>query len=130
MTHLAFNDFDMSAVTDKVTKCKRDTLSADYDIEKKEEGIVSIQIDHPIKRDGTFVIYEIHKVGRKRFVGHKVYWLVQLYSKDSQHSKPVTHGCSFGETQVGAVYEADKDILNNFLNVLDFKSAYEMAMKE
>jgi hypothetical protein len=129
MTLLSFNDFDMAAVTNKVSDAKSDGLLADYDTSRKIQGVVSIAVENWRDRDGSFVIFEIHKVGKKRLIGYKVSWIVQLYTKESRDAKPQKHGCSFGNQQVNAVYEAQLDFMHGCLSVCDFQLAYSAAME-
>ena len=126
MQYSAFNDFDMVAIQDKINLFKKDNLSAKYDDSKREKGIVSLKVDHPMKRDGTFIIYEIHKTEIKRFIGKKNIWLVQIYSQQSSSSKLNKIGCCSGKSQVKAIYAADKDIYDDYDNELTLTQAYEL----
>ena len=129
MTHLPFNDFDMAGVTNKVSDAKNDGLIADFDTTRKEQGIVSIAVENWRDRNGSFVIFEIHKVGKKRFIGHRVSWIVQLYFKETRDSEPVKHGCSNADKQVNAIHEAQLDFMHGFLSICDFELAYSAAME-
>ena len=129
MTHIPFNEFDMAGVTNKVSDAKKDGLLADFDTTRGEQGIVSITVENWKDRDGSFVIFEIHKVGKKRLIGHRVAWIVQLYFKKTRDSDPIKHGCSMGNKQVKAVYEAQLDFMHNFLSICDFELAYSAAME-
>jgi hypothetical protein len=127
--HIPFNDFDMAAVTNKITDYKKDDLKADFDITRSEQGIVSVAVENWRDRDGSFIIFEIHKVGKKRFMGHRVSWIVQLYSKKTRDSEPVKHGCSTGDKQVDAIFEAELDAMHGFLSICDFELAYSAAIE-
>ncbi len=126
MEYSPFNTFDMVAVSDKISLFRKDNLSVECDDSKKEKGIVSLKVEHPMKRDGTFIIYEIHKTEIKRFIGKKNIWLVQIYSQQSSSSKLTKIGCCSGKSQIKAIYAADKDIYDNYDNELTLTQAYEL----
>ena len=91
--------------------------------------IVSVAIENWRDRDGSLLVLEIHKVGKKRLLGHKISWIVQLYFKETGDGVPVKHGCSSGDSQVNAVYEAEIDFMHGFLSICDFELAYSAAME-
>lgn len=129
MSQLSYNDFDLAAVTNFVSDAKRDGLKADYDLSKKENGVVSVVCENWKRRDGSYVIFEIHKIGKARLLGHRVSWIVQLYDRQTRESVPVKKGCVSGDKQVTAIHEASLDVKHDFLSVCDFELAYSAAME-
>ncbi len=76
-----------------------------------------------------FVTYEIHKLGRKGFLGTKTFWIIQLYSADDSNSSFERRGCSVGKMLVSALTAAQKDVKYNFMSIVDFQLAVD-AMTE
>lgn len=121
--HAPINEYDMALVTNCVTRYKAAGLESNYDVEDRQKGIVRIIMENPVRRDGSIVILEIHKLMRSGVIFRKTHWVVQLYSA-SDHIQPLrAHGCSFGNTQARAVTEAERDIQANFLSVCSFDLA-------
>ncbi|MBT4932883.1 MAG: hypothetical protein HOJ87_05825 [Rhodospirillaceae bacterium] len=119
----------MAAITNKIADAKRDGLAADYDLSRSDDGIISLAIENWRDRNGSFVIFEIHKVGKKRIIGHRVSWVVQLYFKENKNAQPVKHGCSLAKTQVHAIHAAGLDFMQGFRNGCGFELAYSAAME-
>ena len=126
MKHAAFNEFDMVAVKDKVSLFHKDSLLADYDDSKRDSGVVSIEVQHPLKRDSSYIIYEIHKTQIKKIFGKKNIWLVQILSQKTTREKWVSLGCCWGTKQVSVICEVDEDILSDYFNGLTLNQAFEL----
>lgn len=121
--HLPFNEFDMAGITTAVTRYKSAGLWADFNVEARERGVVRITLENPVKRDGSFALFELHKLARRGFLRKKVYWVIQMYSQQGKTAVPVPHGCVFGTTQAVALSEAEWDLRFGFLSVLKFADA-------
>ena len=121
MIKIPYNEFDIVAVTDKIKLFEKARLVAQYDDFRREEGIVSIITQNPVKLDSSFVIYEINKVGKKKFIGKKIIWIIRLLTLKDKYSEKIEQGCCYGTSQVKAIFEADKIVLNNFSNILTFE---------
>ena len=128
MIKVAYNEFDIVAIKDKIKLFERANLAAEYDDSKKEEGIVSILVQNPVKLDNSFVIYEINKVGKKAFLGKKLIWIVRLFTQEEKDGERIEKGCCYGTTQVKAIFEADKNVLNNFLGLLSFEDIIDAKL--
>jgi hypothetical protein len=121
--HLAFTEFDMAGITNTVTRYKEAGLQADFDINDKQLGVVGIALENPIRRDGTIVIFEIHKLAKPGLFGRKAHWVVQLYSQDGGPSSRIKRGCVAASMQAYAISSAEKDLYHGFVSVADFDLA-------
>lgn len=121
--HLSFTEFDMAAVTNTVNRYKSAGLNANYNLDQRDRGIVAIAFENPVHRDGSTVLFEIHKLARKGWLREKAHWVVQIYSQNAGESDFAKHGCSFGSTQVVAISDAEQDVRYGFTSVLDFELA-------
>ena len=123
--HLPFNDFDMAGVTSAVTRYKSAGLCSDYNIEQKNEGIVRIRFENPVRKDGSFAIFELHKLARRGLLRKKAHWVVQMHSQRDGAAPTVPHGCAWGSIQAKALSEAEIDLKHNFLSIVSFEMAAE-----
>lgn len=126
MDHAAFNEFDMVAVKDKVSLFHKDNLIADYDDSKRDRGIVSIKAQHPVKRDSSYIIYEIHKTQVKKLFGKKNIWLIQVFFQKSPKGKVTSLSCCSGTKQVNVICEADEHIFHDYCNGLNLNQAFKL----
>ncbi|MPZ37243.1 MAG: hypothetical protein GEU95_04140 [Rhizobiales bacterium] len=117
--HLGFNDYDIAGITNAITRYKSAGLRADYDITDKAAGVVRIVLENPVSRDGSLVVFDVHKVGRRGWFRDKANWVVQLASK-----QPGTdlqqHGCVSGTMQAFALSAAEVDLKHGFLSKATF----------
>jgi hypothetical protein len=120
--HLAINDFDMAAVTEAVRRYKAAGLSADFDISRQQEGVVTIGFQNPVTRDGL-VVFEIHKVAHRGWLKEKAHWVVQLYSRTPTSDGLERKGCVAGKMLVYAIHAAEVDLKHGFLSICDFELA-------
>lgn len=121
--HLPFTEFDMAGITNAVTRYKDAGLQADFDITDKQSGVVGIAFENPAKRDGTLVIFEIHKVAKPGWFSRKAHWVVQLYSQDGGPSSRTKRGCEAASMQAYAISSAEKDLYHGFMSIADFELA-------
>ena len=105
--HLPFNEFDMCAITNAVNRYKGAGLWADYDVEQKAAGVVSIALENPMTRDGSLALFEVHKLARPAWFGERAMWVVQLWSQPAGSKAVETRGWVTGKTQAHALTEAE-----------------------
>jgi hypothetical protein len=98
-------------------------LRADYNIDQKAAGIVRVVFENPMTRDGSLVVFDVHKVARPGWLGDRAHWVVQLSSKQSGVGTLTQHGCVAGKTQAHALSAAELDLKHGFLSVADFELA-------
>jgi len=122
--YIAFNEFDMSGITTAVTRYKAAGLRTDFDISRKAAGVVSIALENPVRRDGSFAIFEVHKVTRPGWFREKAWWVLQLWSRGDEE-EPKKHGCVAAGTQACALSEAETDLRFNFMSICNFELACE-----
>ena len=124
--HLPFNEFDMAGITNAVSRYKSAGLRADYSIDKKGcRRIVLIALENPVTRDGSIAIFEIHKVTRPSFSGRKAWWVVQMFSRDSDTEATKQHGCVAAATQAAVLTSAEVNLKHGFLSIANFDMAAE-----
>jgi|KBSMisStaDraftv2_1062788.scaffolds.fasta_scaffold738701_1 hypothetical protein len=69
--HLPYNEFDMCAITNAVNRYKAAGLRADYNIEQKAAGVVSIVLEKPNDAKRVFSIIRSAQVGSAYLVRTK-----------------------------------------------------------
>ena len=121
--HLPFNDFDMSGITNMVTHYKTAGLETDYDVSDQADGVVLIMLENPFKRDGSGVMFKLHKLARPGFFRKRAHWVVQVFSVEDGESKQ--RGCLSGRTQAHALTAAELDMKHGFLSIATFDMAAE-----
>ena len=121
--HLPFNEFDVAGITNTVNRYKEAGLGADYEIGRKAEGIVYITFANPVARDGSSVMFEVHKLAGPGWFGERAHWVVQLWSKAHESVPAEKRGCVTGKMQGLALTEAEIDLQHNFLSICDFELA-------
>jgi hypothetical protein len=117
--HLAFGPSDVDGVTRAVNAFKTAGLRADTSIDQMAGGIVRLVFEHPT-RDGSLVVFDIHKLARSGWFGDKTHWVVQLWSKQPGADAPQQHGCVAGKTQADALSAAEVDMKHGFRSVTSF----------
>lgn len=122
LEHRPFNEFDMAGVIELVNRYKAAGLDADQNVDNKERGVVRVAFENPVSRDGSIVIFDVHKLSRRKFAFRRVHWIVQLCSRDSSGVFK-QHGCVAAPTQANALHKAEVDLKHGFLSVKDFSMA-------
>ncbi len=121
--HLPYTDFDIAGIVSAVNRYKEAGLRADYDPRQKAEGLVRVIFANPIRQDGSFVAFDVHKLAARRgWFGDKAYWVIQLWSREPDGVFEM-RGCVSGAVQGKALSEAEKDLQHGFLSVCDFDLA-------
>jgi len=105
--HLPFNEFDMCAITNAVSRYKGAGLWADYNVKRKGTGVVSIVLENPVTKDGSLAIFDVHKLARPVWFGVRALWVVELWSQQPGRKAAETLGCVTGKTQAHALLEAE-----------------------
>jgi hypothetical protein len=105
--HLPYNEFDMCAITNAVDRYKGAGLRADYNIEQKAAGVVSIVLENPMMRKGSLALFEVHKLARPTWFGQRALWVVQLWSQPLGGKAAEKRGCVTGKTQAHALTGAE-----------------------
>jgi len=121
--HLPITEFDMSGIYVAVNRYKSAGLKADYSVEQRTAGIVTIVLENPMTRDGSIAAFEIHKLARPGWFGEKAWWVIQLCSKSPGASQFERRGCVSAKTQAYALSEAEVDLRFNFISICDFELA-------
>lgn len=129
LPHTAFNEFDATGVTNTVNDFKSAGLKADYDLRDAPGGTVRIIVQDWRKRDGSKIIFEIHKLAKGGILWTKRRWVVQLYSLAPPDFAPLKRGCSYGKYQMLALHQAKVDVEFDFLSILDFDLAADEAVQ-
>ncbi|WP_420336254.1 hypothetical protein [Roseibium sp.] len=125
---LPINDYDLAAITNEVSVWKSEGYFAEYDIEHRRGGLATLSLENIFLFDGSITIYEIHKIGRKGFLGKKSRWVIQLNSVYPYSRELVQHGCITGTMLAITINDAQKDVRHGFLSILDLDSAIESVL--
>ena len=120
---LPISDFDLSAITHDVEKWQTHGKFASYDITRRREGVAKIFLENLAAEDGSLMIFEIHKLGRKGLFRMKAFWVVQLYSALDTNGSLERHGCVWGKMCVSAIHQAHLDVKYGFMSIADFEMA-------
>ena len=120
--HLPFDDLDMSGIRDAVHRYKKAGVHADNSTHQKREGIVRIAFANPYQRDGSIVIFELHKLAQHTFFREQAYWVVQLFSQAPEESV-IKRGCVAADTLEDAISNAESDLHHGFVSVTNFEDA-------
>jgi hypothetical protein len=121
--HLPFNEFDMCAITNAVSRFKGEGHLADYNIEQRAAGVVSILFENPTTRDGSSAVFEVHKLVRRGWFGVRARWVVQLWSRRAGSATAEKQGCIAGRMLTHALTEAENDVWLGFRSTRNFELA-------
>ena len=117
---LSISDFDLAAITHDVDNWQSHGKFGAYDITERRRGVARVCLENLATADGSLMVFEIHKLGRKRFLRTRAFWVVQLYSTRDAEGTLERRGCVWGRTCVGAIHEAHLDVKHGFLSIADF----------
>ena len=120
---LPINDFDVAAIHHDVDNWQSHGKFASYDITGRQQGIARVGLENLAAGDGSLMVFEIHKLGKRGFLWTKAFWVVQLYSAVDPDGPLDRRGCVWGKTCVSAIHEAHIDVKHGFLSVADFEMA-------
>ena len=120
---LPINDFDLAAITHDVNNWQSHGKFAAYDIAERRQGVARVCLENLAAADGSLMVFEIHKLGKKGFLRTKVFWVVQLYSTRDAEDTLERRGCVWGKTCVSAIHEAHVDVKHGFISIADFAMA-------
>ena len=120
---LNINDFDLAAITLDVDNWQSHGKLASYDITRRQQGIAMVCLENLAAADGSLMVFEIHKLGKRGLLRTKAFWVVQLYSAVDPDAPLKRRGCVWGKTCVSAIHEAHIDVKHGFLSVADFEMA-------
>ena len=126
--HLSINEYDLAAITNEVNNWKSHGKYASYDISRRDQGLATMVLENVYTEDGSFFVFEIHKLGKKRMIGTKNAWIIQLYSGPDPQGPFEKHGCAYGKLLVVAISEALHDVRHNFLSLVNFEMAVDALL--
>ena len=120
---LKINRFDLAAITHDVDNWRSHGRYASCDLARTEEGVATVSLENLAAGDGSLMVFEIHKLGKRGLVRNKAFWVVQLYSAIGPDEHLDRRGCVWGKTCVSAIFDAHVDVKHGFLSVADFEMA-------
>ena len=123
VSRLRINDFDLAAITHDVDNWRSHGKFASYDISRRTQGVATVVLDNLAAADGSLMVFEVHKLGRRRFFRVRPFWVVQLYSSPDASGPFEKHGCVWGKMCVSAIHEAHLDVKHGFLSIANFQMA-------
>ncbi len=123
------NDFDLAAITNEVNKWQSHGKYASYDISRRDSGNIIMTLENVFSTIPEIVIFDIHKMGRKGFLGTKTFWVIQLCSATGLEGPFEKHGCSAAKSLAGALTKAQKDVKFGFMSIVDFQLAVDAMLE-
>jgi hypothetical protein len=122
LSYLPWSNGDLESVERALQRYRMTGLEANFNLDRSEEGIVTIsQIDARIV-DAPLVMFEIHKLGRADTSG-RPHWVVQIQSIDGKTQVLKQHGCVASSILVFAIAKAEKDLKDGLVNTDSFDLA-------
>ncbi len=120
--YLPWTDSDLESVERALRRYKTGGLEATFNLDRLDEGIVTIsQIDTKIA-DAPLVMFEIHKLERPDVSG-RAHWVVQIRSIDGKTQALKQNGCIASSVLVFAIAKAEKDLKDGLVNTDSFDLA-------
>jgi len=120
--YLTWNDNDLESVERALNRYRALGLEASFNLDRLDEGIVTIsQIDTRVA-DATLVMFEIHKLERPDG-SSRPHWVVQIRSIDGKTQTLVQNGCVAASVLVFAIAKAEKDVHEGLVNTDSFDLA-------
>ena len=120
---LKINSFDLAAITNDVDNWRSHGKHASCDITRSQEGVATVCLENLAAADGSLMVFEIHKLGKRGLLRNKAFWVVQLYSAVGPDGPFEGRGCVWGKTCVSAIFDAHLDVKHGFLSIADFEMA-------
>ena len=125
LRYLPWNDTDLETVERALKRYRSVGLEASFNLDRYEEGIVTIsQIDTRVI-DAPLVMFDIHKLERPATEG-RVHWVVQTRSIDGKTQALADHGCFASPVLVFALAKAEKDLKDGLTNTDSFDLAVNL----
>lgn len=119
---LQWTDNDLESVERALKRYRSLGLEANFNLDRLDEGIVTIsQIDARVA-DAPLVMFEIHKLERPDTSG-RPHWVVQTRSIDGESQALVQNGCVAASVLVFAIAKAEKDLQDGLVNTDSFDLA-------
>lgn len=121
-SYLPWSGSDLETVERALQRYRMTGLEANFNLDRYDEGIVTIsQIDVSIV-DAPLVMFEIHKLERPDTAG-RPHWVVQIRSIDGKTQELKQHGCVASSVLVFAIAKAEKDLKDGLVNTDNFDLA-------
>ena len=120
---MKINGFDLAAITNDVDDWRSHGKYASCDTTRTHEGVATVSLENLAAGDGSLMVFEIHKLGKRGLVHTRSFWVVQLYSAVGPDGPLARRGCVWGKTSVSAILDAHRDVRHGFLSVADFEMA-------
>jgi hypothetical protein len=76
-SRLPLNDFDISGITNEVTRWQKNRHQGSYDISSANSGNASLTLEDPFRSSGFFKL-DIWKYGEKKILGWKKAWVAEV----------------------------------------------------
>ncbi len=113
-TMLPWTQADLASVERALKRYKTAGLQASCDLDRRDEGIVSISQLDPRRPNAPIVIFEIHKLARSDR-SEQAHWVVQIMSIGGADQVLRQHGCVSANAAVFAIAKAEQDQHRGFV---------------
>lgn len=122
LRYLPWSDADLESVERALKRYRSLGLEANFNLDRYEDGIVTIsQIDTAVA-DAPLIMFDIHKLERPETAG-RPHWVVQTRSIDGKTQVLRDHGCVASPVLVFALAKAEQDLKNGLTNTDNFDLA-------
>lgn len=120
--YLPWADADMGSIERALKRYKTAGLEASFDIDRCDEGIVTISQADTSITDAPIVIFEIHKLERVD-LPERTHWVVQIQSIDGKSQALKQHGCVAASALVFAIAKAEQELSDGLTGATTFDMA-------
>ena len=120
---LEINGFDLAAITHDVDDWLSHGKYASCDTSRCRDGVATVRLENLAAADGSLMVFEMHKLGRRGLLRTRSFWVVQLYSAVGPDGPLAMRGCVWGKTCASAILDAHRDVRHGFLSIADFEMA-------
>ena len=120
-TYLTWSHSDLDNVERALRRYKSAGFQASVDIDRAQEGIVSVSQVDPNKDDAAIVTFEIHKLARSDRPG-RTHWVIQIQTLGPDQILR-QRGCVWDGALVFAFAKAEIDMQKGFASRETFDAA-------
>lgn len=122
LSYLPWSNSDLEALERALKRYRTAGLEANFNLDRYDEGIVTIsQVDTRIAT-APLIMFEIHKLKRPKTAG-RPHWVVQIRSIDGTTQELKEHGCVAAPVLVFALAKAEKDLKDGLVSTDSFDLA-------
>jgi len=122
LNYLPWSSSDLESVERALKRYRLMGLEANFNLDRYEEGIVTISQIDPTVMNAPLIMFEVHKFVRPDSIG-RPHWVVQTLSIDGRSQMLQAHGCVSSPILIFALAKAEKDLAEGLTNTDTFDLA-------